>query len=294
MNNYHDLASAALVNDVLRLEYLTTAGPRIVGLSYRGSPNMLADVHDLIWDTPNGPYLPLGGHRLWISPESPEKTYIPDKVGLQARPVPNGVELTGASEASSGVRKTLRIELDPASPVIRLVHTILNESPALVTFAPWAITQFCQGGTVLLPQPVGNTDPHGLLPNRLLVLWPYTRINEPRLVLRDDFILVHAEAGLPPVKLGYANKAGWMGYWWNGILFRKSTDPRPGASYPDGGCNSEVYCGDRFVELETLGALVTLASGQSTQLTETWELYTGLDQPFIPAEIRELLSDSHL
>jgi hypothetical protein len=289
MTNYHDLPTAVLENSHVRLEYLTTAGPRIVGLSYRGSPNLLADVPDISFDTPDGPYFPLGGHRLWISPESPEKTYVPDKAGVSVREIPNGVELTGLRETRSGVRKSIRIELEPDSPTLRLVQTIVNENPGPLTFAPWGITMFCQGGTVLLPQPVGNTDPHGLLPNRLLVLWPYTRIHEPRLVLRDDFILVHAEADVPPVKLGYTSTAGWLAYWRDGILFRKSFDLHPGASYPDGGCNSEVYCGDRFVEMESLGPLASLAPGQATQLTETWELFVGLDLPFIPMEIRDLL-----
>ena len=128
-----------------------------------------------------------------------------------------------------------------------------------------------------------------LLANRRLVLWPYTRINDPRLVLRDDFILLHARPALPPVKVGYANTAGWMAYWRDGILFRKSFDLQPGAAYPDGGCNAETYCGDRFVELESLGALVSIAPGMSTQLSETWELFAGLDVSFIPKEIRELV-----
>jgi hypothetical protein len=290
MQNFHGFPSAVLENDHIRLEYLTTAGPRIVGLSYHGSPNWLADVHDLVWDTPSGPYLPLGGHRLWISPESLEKTYAPDKTGLSVQEIPEGVELRGASKTSSGVRKSIRIELDPADPVVRLVHTVLNENSSPLALAPWGITQFCQGGTVLLPQPVGNTDPHGLLANRLLVLWPYTHIHDPRLALRDDFILMHAEAALPPLKLGYANRAGWLAYWRDGSLFRKSFDLlQPGAVYPDGGCNAEVYCGDRFVELESLGALVALAPSQAVQLTETWEFYPSLDVPFIPAEIRDLL-----
>ena len=290
MPNFHDLPSAVLENEHIRLEYLTTAGPRIVGLSYHGSPNLLADVYDMFFDSPNGPYLPLAGHRLWISPESPEKTYVPDTTGLSVREIPGGVELHGASESSSGVRKSIRIELEPGAAQLRLVHTIVNENSTPLTFAPWAITQFCQGGTAILPQPVGNTDPHGLLANRLLVLWPYTRIHDDsRLVLRDDFILVRAESALPPVKVGYASNAGWLAYWWNGILFRKSFDLHAGAAYPDGGCNAEVYCGDRFVELESLGVLGTLAPGQAAQLTETWELYPSLDVPFIPAEIQDLL-----
>ena len=80
-----------------------------------------------------------------------------------------------------------------------------------------------------------------------------------------------------------------MAYWQNGSLFRKSFELLTGVTYPDGGCNAEVYCGDRFVELESLGALGALAPGQTVQLNETWEFFPSLDVPFIPAEIREQL-----
>jgi hypothetical protein len=95
------------------------------------------------------------------------------------------------------------------------------------------------------------------------------------------------------MKVGYANRAGWLAYWSNGILFRKSFEMLASAVYPDGGCNAEVYCGDRFVELESLGVLGTVAPGQEVHLNETWELYPGLDVPFVPAEIRELLSEKN-
>jgi hypothetical protein len=291
MTDFHGLPTAALENGQLRLEYLATAGPRLVGLSYQGSPNLLADMFDLTADTPLGKYFFLGGHRLWISPESFEKTYIPDKAGLEVELIPDGVKLTGLSEPVSGVRKSLLIQLDGSRPAIRLTHAILNENPDPIKLAPWALTMFRQGGTAILPQPSGNADPDGLLPNRMLELWPYTLIHDPRLVLRDDFILLRASPSLPPVKLGYASTAGWLAYWRDGLLFRKSFDLHPGAAYPDGGCNAETYCGDRFIELETLGPLVTLAPGMSTTLTETWELFDSLDVPFIPEEIRELIQE---
>jgi hypothetical protein len=289
MTDFHGLPTAVLENEHLRLEYLTTAGPRIVGLSYHASPNLLADVHDMTSDTPLGKYFFLGGHRLWTSPESIEKTYIPDKSGLEMVQVPDGVRLTGSSEPVSGVRKSLLVELAGSRPAVRLTHAILNESPYPITLAPWSISMLRQGGTAILPQPSGNTDPDGLLSNRLLSLWPYTRLNDPRLVLRDDFILLRAVPSLPPVKLGYLSTAGWMAYWHAGRLFRKSFDLHPGAAYPDGGCNAETYCGDRFIELETLGPLDTLVPGQTIEHIETWELFDSLDVPFIPAEIRELL-----
>jgi hypothetical protein len=289
MTDFHGLPTATLENEHLRLEYLTTAGPRIVGLSYHGSPNMLADLHDLTVDTPLGPYSLLGGHRLWTSPESLEKTYIPDQSGLQVTPNPNGVSLTGLSEPVAGVRKILQIELETDRPSVRLIHFIINENPDPITIAAWAISMFTLGGTVILPQPVGKADPDGFLPNRRLSLWPYTRLKDERIALRDDFILVHAQAALPPLKVGCLNTAGWLAYWREGILFRKSFDLHPGADYPDGGCNAETYCSDRFVEMESLGPLETLAPGMATQLTETWELYDGMEAAFLSKEIRELL-----
>lgn len=289
MTDFHGLPTAVLENEHLRLEYLAAAGPRILGLSFNGSPNLFADMFETTSDTPLGKYHFYGGHRLWISPETIEKTYIPDDSGLEVAPVPDGVRLSGFTEPVTGLRKSILVELESDRPAVRLVHTITNESQESLTFAPWALSMFRLGGTVILPQPVGNTDPLGLLSNRLLVLWPYTRINDPRLVLRDDCILLHASPAQPPVKLGYRNTAGWLAYWHDGILFRKSYDVHPGADYPDGGCSAETYTDHRFVELESLAPLVALSPGEATTHTETWELYDTLDVPFIPQEVRELL-----
>jgi|WetSurMetagenome_2_1015567.scaffolds.fasta_scaffold218818_2 hypothetical protein len=282
MSNFHDLPTHSIENRVLRLEYLTTAGPRIVGLSYQGSNNLFVDVHELFWNTPNGKYFPLGGHRLWSSPESPENTYLPDWKDLELHESQGSVELDWHGY---GMRKTLRIELDGNQPKVTLLHTIANVGDGEITCAPWAITMFRQGGIAILPQPVGNVDPHGLLPNRSFVLWPYTRLSDARLELGDEFIHIHAQAALPPIKLGYRNTHGWMAYWLEGILFKKTIDPPSiGAAYPDGGCNVEVYCNNMFIELESLGPLVRLTKGDSINLKETWELFPDLESTSLPAE----------
>jgi hypothetical protein len=289
MSEFNSLPTRILENGRLRLEYLAEAGPRLVRLSYRGSPNLLAEVPDIFWDTSRGPYYPLGGHRLWLSPEVPDVTYALDDRGLQVQDAPGGVELIGAPAAGSGIRKRLRVKLDPEHPILHLRHTIVNEGAGPITLAPWAITMFRLGGTVILPQPVGNVDPHGLQSSRILVLWPYTRLDDPRLSLADDFITLRGEASVPACKLGYFNPHGWLGYWLDGLLFVKRFEPQAGAELPDRGSNTEVYCMDRFAELESLGPVVTLAPGEACVHEETWEIYEGLDQPFIPAGLRERL-----
>jgi hypothetical protein len=168
-----------------------------------------------------------------------------------------------------------------------LTHILTNDGLWDVELAPWAISQFRLGGTVILPMPVGNADPAGLLHNRQFALWPYARINDPRLKLNDDFILFKADAMLPPFKIGYFSTHGWMTYWLDGVLFRKTFDVHPGLPHPDNNCNAEMYCNDKFVELESLAPLTRLSPGASVKHMETWELDLGVDS--LPEDIQKVL-----
>jgi hypothetical protein len=212
-------------------------------------------------------------------------TYFPDDEGLIVENLENGVRLI--QHAQTGITKSMEARLSPDLALVNLTHRIYNNGSLPVNLSPWAITMLRLGGTAILPQPVGNVDPHGLLINRKMAFWPYTRINDPRLILRDDFILLRARPDLPTTKIGYYNPLGWIAYWLDDHLFRKSFDVHPGENYPDGGCSAEVFCGDKFVELESIGTLQLLEPGSSASLIETWELLDTQNVQFIPQEIRE-------
>jgi hypothetical protein len=289
MSDFQGLPTRIMNNGLISLEYLADAGPRIVRLSAFGKENLFADIPTTV-STPYGNFFFRGGHRLWHAPETLPRTYIPDNDGVSIEKLTDGVRLNGSTEIGTGITKVIEIHLSVDQAAVTLKHKLRNDSLWQVELAPWALTMFRLGGTVLLPQPVGNADQNGLLNNRILALWPYTHINDPRLVLRDDFILIRAAPNPSPFKIGYYNTHGWMAYWLNGILFRKTFDISSGAAYPDGGCNSESFCNDRFVELESLGSLVRLEPGGVVNLTETWELYPGLNVPFLSGEICEVLS----
>jgi hypothetical protein len=62
---------------------------------------------------------------------------------------------------------------------------------------------------------------YGVLPNRHVVLWPYTRINSPHIVWGDRFVLVKATMDRCALKVGFPNPAGWLGYVLEGALFVK-------------------------------------------------------------------------
>jgi hypothetical protein len=145
------------------------------------------------------------------------------------------------------------------------------------------------GGLAIFPQQIGPLDATGLLPNRQLVLWPYSRWQDKRLVLNDDFIIMRANSELPPLKIGYLNRSGWVGYLRNKILFVKHIDPKPELRHVDFGCNVEGYCNNAFIELESLGPLSALDPGQSSTHNETWEIYTDVDVPHNIQGVRDLV-----
>lgn len=277
-----------LKNNFLEIEYLTDS-LRISGLTPKGKTNLLADLsHQAPVPTPYGDFYFRGGHRLWHAPEAMPRTYAPDTGDLKITNIPNGVILEAHTESGTGIRKRIEIQLASDKPSVSLTHTLINDGLWSVELAPWTITQFRLGGTVILPMPVGNVDATGLLPNRQMSFWPYTRLNDPRLSLRDDFILFHADA-LPPFKIGYFNPHGWLAYYVDGMLFKKSFDVKSGATYPDNNSNAELYCNAEFVELESLASLTKLEPGASVHHAETWEVLNGIES--LPQELQELLAE---
>jgi hypothetical protein len=287
---FHGMATQTLENGCLRLDYLVEAGPRIVRLFLAGSSvNLLADVFDFKVPSPHGEYSFLGGHRLWRAPESLTCTYIPDLTGLQVQKISDRVRLSMPADPYTGIAKVLELHLDHDRPAVKLEHELRNESDAPIELAVWGITQLRLGGIGMLPMPDGAADPHKLLPNRQISFWQYASFEDPRLSLKDEAILVKGQSHLPPVKIGYKNPAGWLAYWLEGILFVKHFNCEVDASYPDLGCNAEVYCNGQFIELESLGPLNRLEPGGSVRHTETWELYTDLNQPFLTEGKQRLL-----
>ncbi len=291
MNDFHGLPIGILENDTIRLEYLTSAGPRIVRLSMHGGPNLLRELPDISTETLFGTYHLRGGHRLWCAPEFRTSSYAPDNDGLIMEEFPGGVRLSGPSEPATCIIKTIAIRLSPERAEVTLEHELRNAGLRWIEVAAWALTMLRMGGTAILPQPIGNTDAYGMRHNRILALWPYTHINDPRLILGDDAILMRARSSLPAVKIGYYNPSGWLAYWVDNVLFRKTFATIADATYPDGGCNAEVYCDNRVIELESLGRFGSLEPGKSFFHTEKWEIFDSLDQPFISPGLRERLEE---
>jgi hypothetical protein len=275
-----------LKNEFFEIEYRTDV-MRISGITPVGKSNLFVDLRDLPpVRTEYGEFYFQGGHRLWHAPEAMPRTYIPDSE-VKVTELADGVRLESATEPGTGIRKQIEIQLQSDEPSVTLTHSLTNDGMWPVGLAPWAITQFRLGGRVILPMPIGNADPVGLLPNRQFALWPYSRINDSRLQLGDDFIVFDSNAQLPPFKFGYFNPHGWMGYWLDDTFFRKTFSAQKDVKYPDNNCNAEMYCNDQFVELESLGPLTTLLPGTSVNHVERWDILG--DATSLPKNVQELV-----
>jgi hypothetical protein len=290
MSDFHGEPTHLLENQYVQLEILANSA-RIVRFSPKGGSNLFADLGKSTIETTFGNFFLRGGHRLWHAPEAMPRTYIPDNEGGLLKTIANGVRVDMSAEAWTHIAKSIEITLNPDQPQITVRHELRNDGAWPIELSAWAITMLKLGGAAIFPQPEGNVDQAGLLPNRRLILWPYSKLEDPRLILRDDYLIARPTPDLPPFKFGYLNPAGWMGYWLDGTLFIKRFNVTPDSQYPDHGCNTECYFNQKFIELESLGPLHVIKPSETLVHVELWEIYDQLDVPFIPMEIQALIEE---
>jgi hypothetical protein len=275
-----NLPFASLQNEYLQLDYLTSLGPRILGLYANGvQENLFAETPDMHWPTPHGEYHLYGGHRLWTSPE--DVFYMCPEEGLDATESEDRVILKSPVDAS-GLQKEMSIKLE--NNRVHVSHKVTWHGEKEVIFAPWALSQMRLGGRAIFP--FSNSE--GLLPDRNIVLWPYSELNDPRLELLDDLIIVHAYGIGKPFKIGSFNSNGWIAYNLGEALLIKRFTLDIDGSYPDRHCNVEMYVNDLCIELETIGALKKLQLGSSMTHDETWEVLVG-EFPFTLENARDII-----
>ncbi|MEJ2209082.1 MAG: hypothetical protein P8129_08620 [Anaerolineae bacterium] len=274
-------------NGSLALWVTTAVGPRILGLALHGGENLFAELPGVTFPCPGaGEYQVRGGHRLWYAPEYPPRTYLPDDDPVAVESTEQGLVVTQPPEVGTGVQKSMAIQLPGEEALVVVDHTIRNGGSRPLELAPWAITQLKVGGTAILPQPAGPADEYGVLANRHVVLWPYTAVEAPNVRWGDGYVLVQAAASGEAWKIGFPNPAGWLGYVLGDTMFVKQADHDPEANYPDRGCSGECYCNHRFLELETLAPMQTLAPGEAVTHREAWTLYAGVSFPSDEAGIQ--------
>lgn len=248
------------------------AGPRIVSYSRNGTEQLFADLpEDYVEHPEGGRFYFIGGHRLWRAPERPAITYEPDNRPVTIREFEEGIEITGIADRD-GVVKSISMSASGEATVVD--HTLRHEGHSDAVTAPWAITQLKVGGTAFLPLTRQFPRSDDVLPDRSIVLWPYTDPSATDVTFTRDEVLMKSSGDAARAKIGTQNTRGWIAYRLFDDLFVKWSSTHDDAgSYPDLGSSIECYRDHRFVELETLGPLVTLRPGDSVRHREVWQIF---------------------
>jgi hypothetical protein len=266
-----------LANGEVELIVTGDVGPRIIRFGFIGDDNELGEFSEQVGQTGGSEWRIYGGHRLWHSPEAKVRSYYPDNGPLEVVEENGTVRVIQPSEATTGIQKEITIVLDPVSNQVEVRHFLRNVGLWPVELAPWALTVMAPGGMGIVPQPT-KAHPDRLLPNRVLVLWPYTDMTDDRIHWGSKFILLRQNQNAQtPTKIGLSANDGWGAYLRQGHLFLKTFEYIEGANYPDNGCSLEMYANDRMLELETLGPLQCLIPGDVVEHTEHWFLFQGVE-----------------
>jgi hypothetical protein len=250
---------------------------RVMSFRFRDGDNVFWDDVSLRGkkgDPSGAEWVNFGGDKTWPSPEAEWKTHTrrenwmppPGFDGLPgaARREGDAIILTSPVDPFYGVRTSRRITLRGADPVMRIETTYEKVSGATFPVAIWVITQLRDPIAVYVPIPAGSRFPEGHFRFRDTP-WPQLEHTNGLIKVIRDPAASH--------KLGSdADRMLWMG---EKVMCLIATDRVAGVEYPDRGASAEVYTNPdpkTYVELETLGPLAPLATGQRISETNTYTL----------------------
>lgn len=274
-----------ITNGIIELKASLDFGPRILYFGLCGMENTL--YNDLEKKPINGISYPeykgelmkiYGGHRLWTSPEILPRCYYPDNKPVSLTETENGFILEAPPEEANNIQKSIEVRINEYNSEISVVNAIKNTGTWAVAFSPWAVTVMAANGVCIVPQANRQT---GLLSNRALVLWPYTKMNDERVFWGEKYIVIKQNPEIKDsFKIGLNNEKNWAAYFNRGQLFLKYFHHVLDGFYPDGHeCSFETYTDGSFLEIETLSPANIVKPKTAVFHEEKWSLYK---EDFIP------------
>lgn len=274
-------------NGIIDIIATTDVGPRIIRFGFVGKENEFCEVPEQIGTTGSSEWNIYGGHRLWHSPEEKPRTYELDNSSINWSQIENGIILDQPVEPWTQIKKDMELTMSPDGANVTVLHRLSNQGAWAVDLSLWALTVMAPGGKEIMPLVKRDT---GLLPNSMISLWPYTKLNDPRVFWGEKYITLQQDVNATcPFKIGLLNEDGWAAYANHGNLFIKQYQHIEEAAYPDYASSYETYTCNFMLEMETLSPLVLLEPGDSIEHTEVWSLYEGIRVAQNEKEIDELV-----
>ena len=251
-----------LTNGEVELIVTTDVGPRIIRYGFVGGQNLFKEYEDQLGKSGETEYQLRGGHRIWVAPETLGTSWALDNKPVKASVKGSALEVTQQTDAA-GLVKIMLVKLAPSGSAVEIVHSIRNENPWDIRFAPWTMSIMAPGGRAITGFPPRGKHPIDLLPTNPLVMWAYTDLSDPRWKLTNKYLTLKQDPKMSePQKIGLFNPNTWAAYLLGTDLFIKQATADADAEYPDFGCSFETFTNNEMLELETLGPLSQVAPGR--------------------------------
>lgn len=257
-------------------------GPRIIRYAFPNEKNVFVELPEQMGGAGEPDWKIRGGHRFWTAPEA-DHSYELDNGPVTWKQIgEDAVEITQPAGKLFGFQKTMRVEL-LKNEIVRVTHLLANIGTKPLEVSPWVLSVMAPGGVALIPQPKldlhpsefpegRKTLPQDFLPNRELVLWPFTDLTDGRYAFSENFLRVSYLPEMAATKLGMKLPTGWVAYQNGDMVFAKHFAYDPDKPYPDRGSNFELFTNVAIFELESLAPAVPVAPGAVATHVEHWVL----------------------
>jgi len=258
-------------------------GPRIIRYAFHEDKNVFCEFPAQLGGTGEKEWMIRGGHRLWTAPEGDHSYELDNGPVTWKKLGEAAVEIIQPASKVFGFQKTMRVELLDHE-IVRVTHHLTNTGGKALDVSPWALSVMAPGGVALIPQPKLDlhpsefpegraVKPEEFLPNRELILWPFTDLTDGRYAYSENFLRLTYLPELPATKLGLKLPTGWVAYQNGDVVFAKHFAYDPAQPYPDRGANFEIFTNHEILELESLAPALPLAPGATSTHVEHWVLH---------------------
>jgi len=254
-------------NNVIEIVAPIDIGIRLMRLGFCGEENLLFEKPEDLGSCGGSVFRLFGGHRLWIAPEDPIESYKPDNDPIRFAELDDCIRLT---QTHDDIVKEMDLSF-PTEDTIRIVHRVQNLSSYEKLISLWPITAFAGGeATFSIPRQAQSN----LNACSGIILWPYTKLTDPRLTFQENAIHVRHSRLRVPLKIGLSTllESQIEATWERGSYRVKKKFARIQGEYPDGGACFECFTDFDVLELESLSPIHSCKSGASLEHLEVWEL----------------------
>jgi hypothetical protein len=263
-----------MTNGEVELIITGDVGPRVIRYGFVGGQNLFKEFKDQMGKSGERAWQARGGHRLWAAPEDARDTYALDNGPVKIEVKGDTIVATQPVEPETGLVKQIVVKLAASGSAVEVTHHVRNTGAKAREMAPWALTMMAQGGVGIHGFPPRGTHPKDLAPTNPLVMSAYTDLSDPRWKFTKNYMTLRQDPRNPvPQKLGTFNPHTFGAYLLGTDLFIKRYEAEAGKPYPDMGCSYETFTNNDFLELETLGPLRSLKTGETATHVERWSLH---------------------